>query len=208
MRASASLATEPRVRRAQPGEGAAVAALLHQSAVDMYDRFAGGRERALRMLRRAFDGRPNAASADAVWVVELDGRLAGAMAGFPVAEAAKRSRAFLRLALTGSPPWRWPLVLRLFWVGGRASPGPPARAFYVDALATDPSLRRRGGARALLAEAERQARARGLEAVALDTTLGNRAARALYRSTGFAEVGSRPPAHGLPGFVALVKRLD
>ena len=58
-------------------------------------------------------------------------------------------------------------------------PAPPPPAFYVDALATDPALRRRGAARALLAEAERQARERGLPAVALDTTMRQRAARAL-----------------------------
>ncbi|MGH2804014.1 MAG: GNAT family N-acetyltransferase [Thermoleophilaceae bacterium] len=129
------------------------------------------------------------------------------MAAFPVDEAAARSRAFLRLALRGAPPWRWPAALYLYWAGGRAAPTPPASAFYVDALATDPALRRRGAARALLAEAERQARERGLPAVALDTTISNEPARRLYASEGFDEVAYRPPGRGLPGFVALVKPL-
>jgi ribosomal protein S18 acetylase RimI-like enzyme len=173
----------------------------------MYDRFSGGRERALRLLERSLAGPSNASSAEVVWVAELDGRVAGAMAAFPVHEAVARSRAFLRLALRSIPPWRWPAALSLYWAGGRAAPAPPPASFYVDALATHPELRRRGVARALLVEAETQARRRGLSAVALDTTLHNDAARALYASAGFDEVSQRSPAGGLPGFVALVKRV-
>jgi ribosomal protein S18 acetylase RimI-like enzyme len=69
-------------------------------------------------------------------------------------------------------------------------------------------MRRRGLARALLDEAERQARTRGLPSVALDTTLDNKPARSLYLSEGFEEVAYRPPTRTLPGFVALVKPLD
>jgi ribosomal protein S18 acetylase RimI-like enzyme len=173
----------------------------------MYNRFAGGPDRALRLLERSLAEPGNASSADVVWVAEVDGRVAGAMAGFPVDEAVARSTAFLRLALGSAPPWRWPKALMLYWAGGRAAPSPPSPSFYVDALATDPALRRRGAASALLAEAERQARRRGLPAVALDTTVGNRGARALYARTQFEEVAYRPAARGLPGFVALVKRL-
>ncbi len=49
---------------------------------------------------------------------------------------------------------------------------------------------------------------RGLPAVALDTTLDNEAARALYARAGFDEIAYRPPTHGLPGFVALLRRLS
>ena len=185
-----------------------MALLLHESGPDMYDRFAGGRERALRTLARAIESPGNSASAERVWVVDLDGELAGAMAAFPVGEAAARSRAFFRLALRGAPPWRWPAAVRLYLLGGRASPSPPRAALYVDALATDPRLRRRGAARALLAEAEHQARRRGLPAVALDTTIVNESARRLYASAGYDEVAYRPSAYGLPGFVALVKPLE
>jgi ribosomal protein S18 acetylase RimI-like enzyme len=173
----------------------------------MYDRFCGGPERALRALEHAFVSEGNAASAERVWLAELDGEVAGAMAAFPVDEAADRSRAFLRIALRHSGPWRWPAALRLYLRGGRASPSPPPAAFYVDALATDARFRRRGVASSLLAEAEREARRRSLPCVALDTTLTNDGARALYAQAGFDEVAHRPPAHGLPGFVGLVKRL-
>lgn len=196
------------MRRPTPDEAAAVAPLLHESAALMYNRFAGGRERALRTLERAYHEPGNSAGADAVWIAELEGRVAAAMAGFPVDEALPRSRAFLRLALRGSPVWRWPGALRLYWLGGRASPSPPPAAFYIDALATDRRLRRRGLARSLLGEAERQARARGLPALALDTTIENKPARSLYVKEGFDEVAYRPATRTLPGFVAMVKPID
>ena len=64
---------------------------------------------------------------------------------------------------------------------------------YVDALATDPAHRRRGVASALLAEADRHGRRRpGLDGVALDTGIENRAARALYERSGFTPSALRP----------------
>jgi ribosomal protein S18 acetylase RimI-like enzyme len=195
------------VRQARPEDFAHVAELLHHSAADMYNRFAGGHERALRVLERSLAEPGTASSAEVVWVAALDGEVAGAMAAFPVEEATIRARAFLRLALRGAPPWHWPVALYLYWAGGRAAPSPPASALYVDALATDPRFRRRGAARALLAQAERGARERRLPAVALDTTIANEPARKLYASEGYDEVAYRPPGRGLPGFVALVKPL-
>ena len=187
---------------------AAVAALLFESAPDMYMRFSGGRKRALATLERAFSEPGNVSSGEVAWVVELDGRPAAAMAAFPVAEAAARSRAFLRLTLRGTPVWRWPGTLRLYWAGGHANPKPREDSFYVDALATDEAFRRRGAARALLDEAERQARERGIPAITLDTAMNNEGARALYAAAGFDEVAYRAPARGLPGFVALLKLVD
>ena len=196
-----------RVRKAREDDAAAVAGLLYESAPDMYERFSGNRERALATLRQAFEEPGNLASREVITLAELDGRIAAAMAAFPVAETHERSRAYLRLTLRGTPFWSWAGTLRLFWVGGRASPKPRDDSFYIDALATDPELRRRGAAQALLDEAERVARATGLHALSLDTTMGNEGARALYARAGFDEVAYRPAARGLPGFVGLVKPL-
>jgi ribosomal protein S18 acetylase RimI-like enzyme len=173
----------------------------------MYDRFTGSRERALRLLERSVEQSGNSSSSETVTVAELDGRVVGALAAFPVAEAAGRSRAFLGLGLRAIPPWRWPSALWLFWTGARATPTPPEASLYVDALAVEHGSRRRGIARALLANAERRARECGLPAVSLDTSLDNKPARSLYLGEGYDEVAYRPPARGLPGFVALVKRL-
>ena len=194
-----------RIRKARQDDAAAAARLLFESAPDMYQRFSGGHERALATLEHAFGEPGNLASGEVTWLAEVDGSPAAAMAAFPVSEASARSRAFLRLALRGSRFWRWPGTLRLYWIGGRATPSPRENSFYIDALATDPAFRRRGAARALLDEAEREASARGLTSVALDTTMTNEGARALYAAAGFDEVAYRAPARGLPGFVALVK---
>jgi len=183
------------------------ARLLFESAPDMYMRFSGGRERALATLERAFHEPGNLASGDVTWLAEVDGEPAAVMAGFPVIQAAERSRAYLGLTLRGTPFWRWPSVLFLYWIGGRASPAPRNDSFYIDALATDPGYRRRGLARALLHEAEQQARAHRLPAVSLDTTMSNESARALYAAAGYDEVIYRPPSRRLPGFVGLVKPL-
>jgi ribosomal protein S18 acetylase RimI-like enzyme len=194
-----------RIRKARQDDAAAAARLLFESAPDMYQRFSGGRERALATLEQAFGEPGNLASGEVTWLAEVDGSPAAAMAAFPVSEASARSRAFLRLTMRGTPFWRWPGTLRLYWIGGRATPSPRENSFYVDALATDPAFRRRGAARALLEEAEREASARGLTTLALDTTMSNEGARALYAAAGFDEVAYRAPARGLPGFVALVK---
>ena len=195
------------IRKARQEDARAASELLFESAPDMYERFSGGRERALATLRRAFEEPGTLASLEVVWLAELDGRIAAAMAAFPVSEAADRSSAYLRLALRGTPFWRWPGTLRLYTAGGRASPKPREKSLYIDSLATDPALRRRGAAQALLAEAEREARARSLPAVTLDTTMNNDGARALYAGAGFDEVAYRAPTRRLPGFVALVKSI-
>lgn len=173
----------------------------------MYDRFAGGSERATRVLCRAFETPGNNASREVISVAEVDGRVAGVLAAFPVQETVGRAGAFLRLALRTIPPWRWPGALWLYWSGARAVPSPPDAAFYIDALAVEESLRRRGAARSLLAAAEARARELGMPAIALDTSLDNKPARALYLSAGYDEVAYRPAGRGLPGFVALVKQL-
>jgi ribosomal protein S18 acetylase RimI-like enzyme len=200
--------SESAVRPARATDVEAVAPLLYLSAADMYARYAGGRERAEAVIRRALEAPGNSASLEVVTVAEHDGGVAGALAAYPVAEATGRARAFLRVTLGGIRPWRWPGALRLYWVGGRAAPSPPEATFYVDALAVDGGARRRGLARALLERAEREARELGLRAVSLDTALDNKPARALYLGAGYEEVAYRPPARGLPGFVALVKPLN
>ena len=200
--------SEPAVRAARESDAEPVALLLYESAAAMYDRFSGGRERAIRMLGRAFETSGNNASREVVTVAELDGSIAGALAGFPVEETVGRAGAFLRLALRTIPPWRWPGAMWLYWTGARAVPNPPDSAYYVDALAVDEPLRRRGAARSLLGEAELRARDLGLPAIALDTSLDNKPARALYLNAGYDEVAYRPAGRGLPGFVALVKQLS
>jgi ribosomal protein S18 acetylase RimI-like enzyme len=196
------------IRQARGDDAAAVARLLYLSASGMYDRFAGGKERALRLLERSF-GRPGTnASAETVWVAERDGRVAGAISAFPIREGERRGRALLRLTLATAPPWHWPAALGVYRLGSRLTPPAPPGAFYVDGLAIDPEHRRRGIARALLTAAERRARELRLPSLALDTSLDNAAARALYEGYGFESTREIQPGAGMPGFVGYVKPLE
>ena len=192
------------VREARHDDVAAVAGLLHESSPRLYDHFAGNRDRALAILEEAYVRPGNVASREVIRVVELDGRPVAAMAVFPIAEGPERARGFIRLAIRRVPFWLWLRTLRLYRAGTRVA---REDALYIDALATDPAVRRRGAARALLAEAEREAEAHGLRAVTLDTTLDNDTARALYANAGFDEVAYRSATRALPGFVALVKQI-
>ncbi|KPQ07760.1 MAG: ribosomal-protein-alanine N-acetyltransferase [Rhodobacteraceae bacterium HLUCCA12] len=59
-------------------------------------------------------------------------------------------------------------------------------------LATDPQVRRRGLARALMDRFAAEARERRAETVFLEVAEDNAAAIALYRSLGFVQTGQRP----------------
>jgi ribosomal protein S18 acetylase RimI-like enzyme len=159
------------------------------------------------VLRVAYSREGNSASSEVVSLAEVDGQVAGAMAAFPVDEGDERARAFLRLTLARTPPWRWPRTLRVFRLGGRLTPPAPGDALYVDALATHPDFRRRGVATALLEAAERRARASGLNAVALDTAERNLAAQALYERFGMERSGRSEGVGEVPGAIAYVKQL-
>ena len=195
----------PELRPALARDGAAVAELIHATSEVMYERFHGDRDSALRALRAAFRRGGNGASREVVTVAEEAGEVAGIMAAFPATEAERRARRFLRLLLWRTPPWTWRETIRIYRLGAEVTIPPPADSFYVDSLATSPGHRRRGVATALLAEAGRQARERGLASVALETDLGNATARAVYERAGFEPIGERPPKGGLPGFVAYAK---
>ena len=199
--------SEPSVRRFRRGDAATATALLYESSGGMYDRYAGSRKLAERSIRRALGREGNTASPDVVWVADLDGRVAGVMAAMPYDEWTPRAHCFLRVTLRSIPPWRWPAALWLYRASGRTSPQPPEACFYIDSLATATAQRRLGVARALLAEAEREALDCGLRSVALDTWVDNKPARALYLSAGFEEVAYTPAVNGLPGGVSLLKEL-
>ena len=195
------------VRAARRDDAERVALLLYESSAAKYDQFVGSRQRAIALLERAFRRAGNTASCETVSVAEVDGRVVGVLAAFSSVEGDRRARRLLRIALLGLGPWRWIEALRIFRIGAEATPPPPTDALYVDALATDAALRRRGAARALLDDAERRARDAGLAALALDTGEANAPARALYQAAGFTVVAERQAYGAMPGVVAYVKRL-
>jgi ribosomal protein S18 acetylase RimI-like enzyme len=159
--------------------------LLYESARPYYDAYAGAEASARRMLERVWPQPGHAASFEVCAIAEVDGAVAGVLAGYPVAEGDRYARRFLALTLWRIPFWRWRGVLAHLNAAQRVSPHPPLRAFYVDALAVVPEYRRHGIARLLLADADRRAAAAGLDGVALDTGLENTPARSLYEAAGF-----------------------
>jgi ribosomal protein S18 acetylase RimI-like enzyme len=197
-----------RVRPAAPEDAEAVARLLYETATGMYDLYAGGSERALRILRAAYAKPGNSASRETIRVAELDGEVAGALAAFPVSEGDRRASSFLRVTLARTPPWKWPATLRIFHSGADLTPLPPADSLYIDSLSTDARFRRRGVATVLLDEALRLATTAGLSAVALDTAASNAGAQALYERAGFTVTERKPPKGRIPGIVGYVRSAE
>ncbi|MBU1324230.1 MAG: GNAT family N-acetyltransferase [Alphaproteobacteria bacterium] len=70
-------------------------------------------------------------------------------------------------------------------------------------LAVRPPARRRGLARALMTRASAEAAARGAGRLFLEVAEDNAAARSLYASLGFGEVGRRPRYYARPGGVGI-----
>jgi ribosomal protein S18 acetylase RimI-like enzyme len=200
------------VRPATPTDPAD--ALLYTSAKPYYDAYAGSEPRARALLAAVYPRTGHAASYEVCTLVEVEGDVAGVAAWFPVEEGDRRARRFVALTAPRVPPWRWPALLRHLRAAGLVSPNPPLRTLYVDALAVTPEFRRRGVARALLAEAEQAATSAGLAGVALDTGLQNAPARSLYEGAGYHEHEIRrapsravAAAIGGPGFVGYFKPL-
>ena len=148
---------EPVVRAARPDDDAA-AELLYVSAAPYYDRYAGGEARARRILAAVYPRDGHTASWEVCRVALVDGEVVGRarrLPGGPTDEVL--ARRFIRLTLRRVPPWRLPGLVRHLRAAAAVSPQPPRGLLYVDALAVAPGWRRRGVARALLAEADRLA---------------------------------------------------
>ena len=198
------------VRAARPADRAAE--LLYLSAAPYYAAFAGGPDHARALIARLYPRRGHTASWEVCRVALVDGAVAGVLAAFPADEGEELARRFVRMTLVRTPPWRLPALVRHLNATAAIAPRPPRDVLYVDALATHPDFRRRGVATALLDEADRVAARAGLPAVALDTGIENRAARALYEHRGFTGRGLRPApseraarAIGGSGFVGYVR---
>src|SRR3954469_16073788 len=147
--------------------------LLFESAKPYYTAYAGSEERALRLLQRVFTREGHAASYEFCQVATAGERIVGVVAGFPVREGDRLSRRFVSMTLRRLPPWRLPRPFRHLQAAGGLPAHPPLDAFYIDALAVEEAYRRRGIARMLLQEAEREAQRFGCSRIALDTGLQN-----------------------------------
>src|SRR3954447_7916209 len=86
--------------------------LLYASAEPYYDAYAGGRARALALLRAVFPRGSHAASYELCRGAVADGQIAGVLVGSPVGGPDRLARRFVRLPLPRLPPWHWPGTLR------------------------------------------------------------------------------------------------
>jgi ribosomal protein S18 acetylase RimI-like enzyme len=189
--------------------------LLYVSAQPYYNAFAGSGKRAVRMLGRIWRTEGHTASFEQCHVAVEDGRIVGAMITFRTEDGDRLARRFLGLSVPRLPIWQWPSVFRHLRASATVIPLPPERTLYIDALAVDEEVRRRGVARTLLEHAEFMARQRGLRGVSLDTGLQNSGAQALYEACGFHRDGVRRAptdriarAVGGPGFVSYFKQVS
>jgi N-acetylglutamate synthase-like GNAT family acetyltransferase len=79
---------------------------------------------------------------------------------------------------------------------------------YIGRLAVDPSWRRRGIARALIAHAETEARRRGLKRLHIQVRIPLVDNQALFKSCGFVEVSREThPGYTAPTTIRMEKRL-
>ena len=78
---------------------------------------------------------------------------------------------------------------------------------YIGNVCTAPQHRRRGVARALLAELEERSRRLGLAFLTLEARASNAAAIALYEGAGYGRVGTRPGSYQHPAEDAVIMTL-
>ena len=78
---------------------------------------------------------------------------------------------------------------------------------YIGNVCTAPQHRRRGVARALLAELEARSRRLGLAFLTLEARASNAAAIALYEGAGYGRVGTRPGYYQHPAEDAVIMTL-
>jgi ribosomal-protein-alanine N-acetyltransferase len=130
------------------------------------------------LIRRA-----GLADVTAIWAIEQTSFLTPWSRWSFLAELGHRNSHMLVAGPASPQPWQtWGYLI--FWV--------VLDEMHILNLAVAPEHRRRGIARRLLAEGLAQARELGAEVSWLEVRPSNLAARALYKSLGFKEVGRRP----------------
>lgn len=151
------------------------------------------------MTRRLLIRRAGLADVSAMWAIES--------LSFPtpwsrwsfLSELGHRNSYMLVAGPSPPQPWQtWAYLI--FWV--------VLEEMHILNLAVHPAQRRQGIARRLLSEGLAQARTLGAEIAWLEVRPSNLAARALYESFGFKEVGRRPHYYDDTQEDALLLTLD
>lgn len=163
---------EPRLRPARRDDCAVIAALFrlasHGVADYVWSKLAAPDEDLLEVGRRRYEGEDTPFSYRNCVIAEQGGEVAGMLLAFP-------------MTVDPEPDPNPDPVLAPY---ARLEED---RSWYVCALAVCEGFRGRGIGRRLMAESERQARARGLPKISLIVFADNRPALALYQSLGYRE---------------------
>ena len=178
------------MRTARPDDPAD--GLLYESAAPYYTAYAGGPERARRLLRTLYPRGGHTASWEVCHVAEAGGAIVGVLAAFPSRDGDALARRFVRLTLLHSAPWRIPRLMRHLRATAAVAPHPPSGCSTSTRWRP---IRRTAGAawRARCSTRPSAWRPRpGSTGVALDTGIENRAARSLYERAGFSPSSLRP----------------
>ena len=179
------------MRAARPDDP--VPELLYLSAAPYYAAFAGGARHARALLARLYPRRGHTASWEVCRVAVVDGAVAGVLAAFPADRGDELARRFVRLTLARTPPWRLPALFRhLQRHRGRSRRSRRAACSTSTRWPRTPTSAAAASPPRCSARPTGWPRAPGLPAVALDTGIENRAARALYERSGFTGRGLRP----------------
>ncbi len=208
------------IRPARPDDALDAARLFQIAGTGLLETlFDAPTEPTIRALARMFPAPGHVFSYTYSFIAERDGATLGMYSGLDkekwgdVLGATKR---FNLRWLAVMPPWRFPRFLRALrdLYGGPdepASDDPTGDSFYIEWLAVMPHARRQGVATSLLDHAAGQARARGLDYLALEVLIENEDARRFYDRYGFEQVHVTRNAwrfnrrYGSQGYILLVK---
>ncbi len=151
------------------------------------------------MTRRLLIRRAGLADVTAIWAIEKASFSAPWSRWSFLGELGQRHSHTLVAGPASPQPWQtWGFLI--FWV--------VLDEMHILNLAVTPAQRRRGIARGLLAQGLAEARKLGAELAWLEVRPSNAAARALYGSFGFQEVGRRPRYYDDTQEDALLLTLD
>jgi ribosomal protein S18 acetylase RimI-like enzyme len=157
-----------RLREPRPDDASRCGELLFDTWPHLYHALLGDPRRAHGVLARLFAAPGNTFSFDATRVAECAGRVVGLAASYPADQGQQRARASIGPALRALGPIGFARVLGAVWRIADASMGVDPRHYYVANVAVAADTRGGGLGTLLLADAEVQARRRGLRGISLE----------------------------------------
>jgi ribosomal protein S18 acetylase RimI-like enzyme len=203
---------EPIIRRARPEDVAAAVPLIYSSGPSAFDYVFSHRTRttAQDFLAHAFTCAGGGFGYAIHWVVELDGAVVGTAAGYTGSDARRFmlpaiGQIFHCYGLWGS----WPVLGRGLRIEQIIVPPRGPGYYYIANVGIAPELRGRGLGQWLLEHLHTEARERGATTLALDVSVENPRAEALYRRMGYEEVREvRSNLRNDTGYVANHRRME